>query len=81
MTNEHLVLAHRICFCFCSRDVYVQGLTAVPENLVLNHFFFLETSTGVSVSRVKSVIGWDPSGFPEKMGYHEITGVGVAGGV
>ena len=43
-------------------------------------FFFLETSTGVSVSRVSRVSGWDPSGFPEKMGYHEFTGAGVAGG-
>ena len=45
-------------------------LTAVLENLVLNRFFSLETSTGASVSRVKSVSGWDPSGFPEKMRYY-----------
>ena len=63
-----------------NRDRCRPNATAVPENLVLNHFFFLETSTGVSVSRVSRVSGWDPSGFPEKMGYHEFTGAGVAGG-
>ena len=56
------------------------GCTVLPENLVLNHFSHLETSTGVSVSRVKSVSGCDPPGFLEKMGYHELTGAGVAGG-
>ena len=51
-----------------------------PRRLSSTTFFFLETSTGVSVSRVSRVSGWDPSGFPEKMGYHEFTGAGVAGG-
>ena len=39
---------------------------ALPKQFVLDHFFFLETSTGVSVGYVKSVSGWDPPGFPEK---------------
>ena len=58
----------------------IRDVTAVPENLVLNRFFFLEALTDASVSRVKSASGWGPSGFPEKMGYHGFTGAGVAGG-
>ena len=53
------------------------SLQPFRKTLSSTTFFFLETSTGVSVSRVS---GWDPSGFPEKMGYHEFTGAGVAGG-
>ena len=63
-----------------SRNWKYNKLQPFRKTLSSTTFFFLETSTGVSVSRVSRVSGWDPSGFPEKMGYHEFTGAGVAGG-
>lgn len=45
---------------------------ALPKQLVLDHFFFPEMSTGVNVRHVKNFSGWDPPDYPGKMGYHEL---------